>query len=269
MMRSFFWLLVVVNLAYFGWRLFGADLVAQSTGPGVPQAAPPTLTLLSELPQPPAPRTTTTFPTLPQGEPVPELAVPAPEIAEPGASVPVVGGPERLANAAEAIEVSRECAVVAGFSVSDLALTLVQTLQNSGIEAFTVSGDEQAASVWWVYLPKFASEELARRTLDELREKGIDSYYLSSGELQGGISLGVFARREGAERTREEMAKRGYSVNIQETTRAAAGRYRVVAESTREALLADAGMRDFMEKNPGLDVSDFVCEGVAEPQQFP
>jgi hypothetical protein len=174
--------------------------------------------------------------------------------------------PEQVTNVAEQIELSRECSVVTGFTVGDPALTLVRTLQDAGIEAFTVSGDEQAASLWWVYLPKFASEELTRRTLNELRDKGIDNYYLNSGELQGGISLGVFTRREGAVRTQEELSRRGYSANIQEIMRAAAGRYRVVAESPREALLADAGMREFMGKNPGLDVSDFVCEGVAEPR---
>jgi cell division septation protein DedD len=257
-MRSFFWLLVVVNLVYFGWRQFGAELVAQA--PEAPQAAVPSLTLLSELPQSPAPRTVPLFPPEPQPQSASDAgAATAPE---PGAS----NAAELAARTAAPIESSRECSVVAGFAASDLALTLVQALQGAGIEAFTVSGDAQAVSVWWVYLPKFASEELARRTLSELREKGIDSYYLSSGELQGGISLGVFARREGAERTQQELAQRGYTANIQETTREAAGRYRVVAESTREALLAASGMQDFMENNPGLDVSDFVCEGVAEPK---
>jgi cell division septation protein DedD len=265
-MRSFFWLLVVVNLAYVGWRLFGAELVAESSGPTAPPAAAHPLTLLSELPQPPEPRAATAAPAQQDQELLQDQDdQPHESGGMPGPNATPEPEPERAASAQAPLESERVCAVVAGFTASDSALVLVQALKGVGIDAFTVSGDAQAASVWWVYLPKFASEELARRTLAELRGKGIDSYYLNSGELEGGISLGVFARKDGAVRTQEALAKRGYSASVQETSRPAS-RYRVVVESTPQVLQAQPVMHNFLEKNQGLDVSDFVCEGVAVPK---
>lgn len=258
-MRSFFWFLVLVNLGYFGWRQFGADLVTESSAPQNSPAAA-SLTRLSELPEPPELRT---------------AAIAVPQAQEPPVSpsgaviVETVAKTEQEARVqVQPLETARVCAVVAGFTASEAALTLVQTLQSVQLTAFTVSGDEQAVPIWWVYLPKFASEAAARRTLTELHQKGIDSYYLNSGELAGGISLGVFTRREGALRTQEDLAKRGYKASIQASSRQAS-RYRVVVEGRPETLLATPVMQDFLEKNPSLDVSDFVCEGVAEPKQFP
>lgn len=269
-MRSFFWLLVIVNLAYLGWRYL-APAIDERSGPDIPPQDPPTLSLISELPRPPQPR----LPYATSSQPQPRQQTQA----------QVQDGDEtdrsRIESSAEAVdddssaeteiaqipaESSRSCAVVAGFASNEPATVLVRTLkEGAGIDAYTLNGDEAATSVWWVYLPTFASEELARRTLAELREKGIDSYYLSSGELAGGISLGVFSRREGAERTQQEIARRGYSASIKEMPRGVT-RYRVVAEATREAVLAEPAVVNFLENNPGLDVSDFVCEGVAEPK---
>jgi hypothetical protein len=270
-MRSFFLLLVLVNVAYFGWKQFGAN--------GDVAAEPPvqedvsSLTLLAELPERPESLLSTGDISIASQSPampasisgVAAAALPDSEPAEPAGAVvtPVPAALPLITSPQEPEERSRVCSVVAGFTASDPALVLVRTLNDAEVTSYTLSGDESATVVYWVYLPKPSSEALARSTLAELQAKGIDSFYLDSGELAGGISLGVFTRREGALRTQEELVRRGYSASIQEVARAAT-RFRVVVESTREALMAEPGMQKFLENNPGLDVSDFVCEGVAE-----
>jgi cell division protein FtsN len=137
----------------------------------------------------------------------------------------------------------------------------------SGLEALGGSGqiearEEPVSSTWWVHMPAFSSEAVALERLQELQGKGIDSYYMRSGEMAGGISLGVYARQEGALIAHQQLADQGYATSIREVFRMGERLYVRVA-------LPDAALReapewtDFLGKAAGIEVRENACETIA------
>ncbi len=62
---------------------------------------------------------------------------------------------------------------------------------------------------WLVYIPGKASREATLARLRELKGLKLESAFLNSGEQQGGISLGLFSKRESAERRLAEARSLG------------------------------------------------------------
>jgi hypothetical protein len=71
-------------------------------------------------------------------------------------------------------------------------------------------GIEKAPS-YWVYI-KF-SDNVAS-VLSRLQQDGVDAYQISSGELKGGVSLGVFENIDLARRLVKKINKKGYEAAI-------------------------------------------------------
>lgn len=111
---------------------------------------------------------------------------------------------------------------------------------------------------YWVHLPPFASEAAARRKLEELRSKNIDSYLITSGDLNLGISLGLFSRQPLALALRERLAGLGYPSEIVEVARTYEEFWVDIkglpVESEWLALLAH---------RPGLQRIEKLCETIA------
>ena len=81
------------------------------------------------------------------------------------------------------------------------------------------STTEQVSSTWWVYLPNVGGEENAKALLTELQSKKIDSYFMRSGDLAGGISLGVFSRQPSALGVQSDLLKKGYKAEVKQVPR--------------------------------------------------
>lgn len=62
---------------------------------------------------------------------------------------------------------------------------------------------------WLVYIPGKASREATLARLRELKGLKLESAFLNGGEQQGGISLGLFSKRESAERRLAEARALG------------------------------------------------------------
>lgn len=59
---------------------------------------------------------------------------------------------------------------------------------------------------WWVYLPPFATRELALEAARDLSTKGVKDYYvISAGDQQNTISLGLFRERANAEQRHAQL----------------------------------------------------------------
>ena len=78
-----------------------------------------------------------------------------------------------------------------------------------------VAGDPD----YWVYLRPEATRALATAKLRELQDKKIDSFIIPQGEIANGISLGVFDKRDNAERRQQAVKERGYDALIRENPR--------------------------------------------------
>jgi hypothetical protein len=68
---------------------------------------------------------------------------------------------------------------------------------------------------YWVYFNDF-SAKTAVDLSEEFRLKKVDSYVISSGDLKGALSLGVFENIDLAYRLKKMMKKKGYETKISE-----------------------------------------------------
>lgn len=160
------------------------------------------------------------------------------------------------------------CATAGFFADEEAALAYVAALEELSGKGVIESRREKVASVWWVHLPAFASEAEARRMLAELRGKEIDSFYMADGELAGGISLGVFSREASARTAQAQFVDRGYTASIAEVDRLGA-RFYVAVELPDSALLTSPEWAAFQASAASLQVTEKLCEVIAQENVFP
>ena len=104
--------------------------------------------------------------------------------------------------------------------------------------------------------------------LAELQEKNIDSYYMRSGDMAGGISLGVYSRQESALIEQQRKADQGYATSIREVLRMGDRLY-------VELVMPDGALReapewtDFLASAGGVNVVENACEMIASENEFP
>lgn len=283
-MRMFFILMVLANLGYFGWRYYNGELQTLETAlnppafsPAVP-APPPTaqppksLVLVSELPESArlaaeisagTPAATARW----GGDGAPTAATPPP-IARTEPVAPPTARPEPVASLSAPLSAPLQCAKVEGLDEEAAATMLVELLSAAGIESRVEPRQAQVGSTWWVYLPAFATDALTQRMLAELKEKDIDSYYMRTGELAGGISLGVYSREESAKAAEQGLSQRGYSAKVQQVFRMGT-LFDVLAQASPVGLNEVGGVAGFLAAHGGAKVTEFVCASVAEPNQLP
>ncbi len=61
---------------------------------------------------------------------------------------------------------------------------------------------------FWVYLPPLPNKKQALRKLKELQRRNIDSYIITEGDLENGISLGLFSQQESVDRLVASLKKK-------------------------------------------------------------
>ncbi len=215
-MKIFVFMLLLANIVCWVWQLnffphnaMQVDLSEESF-----LQAPSKLVMLNEVS------------TLPRTLPVntvasnlesAEQAVSAELLAEEGANDSE--GAEPVATPIETAVFESWCAVTGVLDRMEVAERLLSDWKNVGGVGEIVSDKEAVSSTWWVHLPPFPDEAAARLVLTELQRKKIDSYYMRTGELVGGISLGVFSREESARQVQAELREKGYLAEVREIER--------------------------------------------------
>ncbi|MEY4642526.1 MAG: hypothetical protein RLZZ227_2520 [Pseudomonadota bacterium] len=160
------------------------------------------------------------------------------------------------------------CAIAGVFGDQSAAADFVSGLVGLGVEGLVQMRTEQVSSTWWVHMPAFASEAAAMALLAELQEKNIDSYYMRSGEMAGGISLGVFSRQESAAIAQRQLAERGYDTSVREVARMGERHY--VALRMPDGTLRQAPeWTAFLGRVGRIEVLDNACEKIASENEFP
>jgi hypothetical protein len=265
-MKTFLVLVLLANLAYFAWRegwtgdWFPAPVV-ESEVPVEPafEQAPRRLVLLQELPGTapedldPVPVAT---PQVPAGSETPLATV---------ETVAIVVEPQT-----EPVPVAAQpwCGQLSGFADEAAANAWLTSLPAGQGEGEVTIVEVPVSSTWWVHMPAFESEAVALRTLEELQDNSIDSYYMRSGQLRGGISLGVFSRQESALTAQAQLARRGYATSIAEV-------FRMEDRPVLQLRLLDAAWlqspqwQDLVASQPDLQVAENACEIIAPTSQFP
>lgn len=229
-MRWVFLLMLVLNAFYYVWHQQQAPLKSREVVPlGAQQASKSNIHLLSESDR--------------------QLR---------RASVPAASA----SASAEAV-----CLFLGSFEQEAAAAVVAQRLTSLDIRSQVQSVDAAAGVDYWVYLAPMASRPASLRQLKELQARKIDSYLITQGDLENGISLGIFPRLDSAESAMQRLRDAGYDPALRELSRAHRSYWvRIAPESRR--LTDDSLLRRLAEDFNGLRHQLMPCEGIATPDKI-
>lgn len=131
-----------------------------------------------------------------------------------------------------------------------------------------------AAPDYRVYLPPFASRELADSTMTALREAfaanglAIDSFLISRGELENGIALGLFSEQRNATNVQAQLERLGYRVVIAEEEKFREEVWVLVSGVESEAEFA-RHWAEIQLSRSYIQTGEKLCETIAHGVQFP
>ncbi len=200
-MRWIFLTVLAINiaiLAYGQWLRFdggSARNVTQSTPQEPKLDSVPSLVLLSEVAA--------------QKQPVESIRV----IKDVGQDVGAIEN-------SDVVPISRSlCTLVGSFSGQAEAEYFVRRLNGLGVKAKVKNLLVSTTVGYWLHLPPLSSRKELLRRLSELQRQGVDSYVIPDGELENGISLGMFSERQRAELLQKNISQLGYSPQIAKVPR--------------------------------------------------
>lgn len=228
-MRWIFWLLLLCNLAVLGWRFLAPQLRVPvvSTAPELPVSNVPAIRLLSELPEVP---------------------------------------PRRSTSAAAPVERSL-CFMAGAFKDAAEAQVFIDRLAVLDVKAFVHPVDLSSGEGYWVVLDPLVNRDAARRSLIELQARGIDSYIIPRGELENGISLGVFTRIELAQARLDEMKNMGLAAKMQPIERSYRELWVMLGEGEQHKL-GESVWLELLQENLSLQQRQNFCSDVASAKNI-
>ena len=190
-MRAAFLALLLANLAVYTWLRFGvtetfepAPLSRQIAPDKLKVVAPSTLPPVTAVAKPPAP-----------------APAPAPVAAATSAGACMEWGSFTLADASRA----------------------EQALEPLGLGARLAQRRTEEHAGWWVFIPSQGNRQLALRKAAELKQLGVEEYFIvqEEGTLRWALSLGVFRTEEAAQARLAALRGQGVRsarVGVRDTT---------------------------------------------------
>lgn len=111
------------------------------------------------------------------------------------------------------------CTLIGSFEKVLRAEYFVERLEALDVEAAVQEVEIPGEIGFWVYLSSLDSRKEAFNKLRELQSKGIDSYVIPRGELENGISFGMFSQEKLANQRLAYMKEQGYTAELKEVER--------------------------------------------------
>ncbi len=109
--------------------------------------------------------------------------------------------------------------LLGGFSARGAIEALEQRLLTLGVRADRAQTEHEVETEYWVYMPPLASRNASLRQLRELQARKLDSFLITQGELENGISLGIYPTEALAQGMQERMRSAGYASQIKAVVR--------------------------------------------------
>lgn len=151
-----------------------------------------------------------------------------------------------LSGSGEAEETTR-CVLIGPLATAREQHQLEKLLSERVQEMVIERQDEVVREDFWLLIPPEMPEMEMTEMLDELHRKKIESFIIGSGEYKGGITLGVFAEKENADKYRSSLRSQGYEAFLAMKPR--------VKQTSWLSVKTDAGVEE---------VVDWVRDGVEE-----
>jgi len=226
-----------------------------------PEGAPPATAAAPE-PAAPVPTPAPTPPTAaleepaPQPEPTVEPAAPVPtltpgSVAVQGQSVGVRPPPAETVSMA-----ARRCYVVGPFERNEPVDNMVGWLRGNGGRVQSRWTEERVPRSYWVYIAPLPNTEEARVMLRRLAADGLQDYVrVMRGPMRNAISLGLFTKRESADRRVAVLRSKGYDPVMD--TRYEAERVQWLDVSFAES--GDLPDEAFREMFPAVELAGSEC----------
>jgi hypothetical protein len=131
------------------------------------------------------------------------------------------------------------------------------------MEAINVPGKPN----YWVHIPPQSSRKVAIKLLRELQSKNIDSFLISKGELENGISLGIFTKLASAEGVSAKRVKEGYDARVLTVPSSRKELWAVFSAEQTEKF-SDPLWNTIREGNSSLQRRKNYCDKIAPPYNF-
>lgn len=106
------------------------------------------------------------------------------------------------------------CTLVGAFKKILQAEYFIEEIGALGLKAEIKNLIVESEPRYWLHLRPEKSRKDALRRLNELQRRGIDSYVIPSGNLENGVSLGMFSNKTLADNMFEKVKALGYAPKI-------------------------------------------------------
>lgn len=106
------------------------------------------------------------------------------------------------------------CTLVGPFPKLLRAEYFLEQLQSLGVTSEIRTIVVSSEPGFWLHLPPEKSRKAALRRLSELHARGIDSYVIPNGDLENGISLGMFSDKSRAKVMEKNIEDQGYKADL-------------------------------------------------------
>ncbi|WP_120997499.1 SPOR domain-containing protein [Stutzerimonas urumqiensis] len=168
---------------------------------------------------------------------------------------------ESLVSERRSVEADSLCLNFGPFERKSDAQTLQQRLLSLGVNARIKEFSDPIGVDHWVYLEPSASRDGAFRQVRELQARGIDSYVITVGDLENGVSLGIFSERTSAQGILDRVARLGYSPLIKRLERSRQI-YRVQISSGERKRVDSEILGDLSRLVGAQESAQALCEGI-------
>jgi cell division septation protein DedD len=159
------------------------------------------------------------------------------------------------------------CVMVGAFADEVRAQDFIARLAVLDVAAFLNPVDLSVGEGYWVYLEPLVSREESRRRLAELQDRGVDSYIIPKGELENGISLGMFTKRDLAELRLKELVDLGINAKIQEIKRSYREIWVMLGVQEEQKIATETWQKILKEPIP-LQQRQNLCTDIASGKNF-
>lgn len=148
---------------------------------------------------------------------------------------------------------------------------------NTNAQRMSLAVDVRQVSVapdYRVFLPPFASKELATSTQETLRAAfaannlSIDTYLVPRGELENSIALGLFSEQSNALNVQRQMQGLGYQVVVRTEEKQASEAWVLATDIESEAVFVQQWAQMRLSRSY-INAGEKLCETIAHTPQFP